>query len=55
VSDRLDQSDLTRRLEIPIILHLVQAGLSPFLERKLTGTTAPLRSLVEDQHARVRE
>jgi hypothetical protein len=45
--------DLTRRLEVPIILHLVQAGLAGFLERKLQGPPASLRALVEEQHARL--
>jgi hypothetical protein len=43
-------SDLTRRLEVPLVLHLVRAGLSEFLDRKLTGAPASLRMLVEEQH-----
>jgi hypothetical protein len=46
--------DLARYLEVPITLHLVRAGLGPFLERRLTGTAAPLRALVETQHRRSR-
>lgn len=43
-------ADLARRLEVPIILHLVRAGLSAFLERKLTGMPGSLLALVEEQH-----
>ena len=45
-------ADLTRRLEVPIILKMNKAGL-PFLERKLHGDAAPLRALVEEQHERL--
>ena len=38
------------RLKIAIVLHVVQAGLSPFLELTLIGRPVPLRSLVEDVH-----
>lgn len=44
--------DLTRYLEVPIVLHLARAGLGGFLERKLSGTPASLRTLVEEQHRR---
>jgi hypothetical protein len=44
------QQDLGRYLENPIVLRLVQAGLSAFLERRLVGTPAALRALVEAQH-----
>ena len=45
-------ADLARRLEGPIMLHLAQAGLSAFLERKLVGTPGSLRALVAEQHDR---
>jgi hypothetical protein len=45
-------TDLSFRMEVPIVLHLSRAGLGAFLERKLTGTPAGLRSLVEPEHAR---
>ena len=44
--------ELTRALEIPLILHLARAGLGELLERKLVGTPASLRALVEQQHTR---
>jgi hypothetical protein len=46
-------ADLTRRLEVPIILHLAKAGLSVLLDRKLQGPVAPLCDLVVDEHARL--
>jgi hypothetical protein len=49
LGDRMG-ADLTRRLEVPIILHLVRAGLSAFLERKLAGRPGSLLALVEEQH-----
>lgn len=45
--------ELARYLEVPIVLHLARAGLSVFLERKLAGTPASLRALVENQHRRL--
>lgn len=52
LGDRV-QADLARRLEVPIVLHLARAGLSGFLERKLTGTPGSLRALVREQQARL--
>jgi hypothetical protein len=48
-------ADLARPLELPIALHLARAGLGAFLERKLQDTPASLRTIVESQHARLRE
>ena len=47
--------DLARRLDIPIVLALVDAGLDKFLERKLVvhGERASLQSVVEEQHERL--
>ena len=45
--------DLERYLLNAITLHLAQAGLDEFLERKLAGASAPLAGLVEQQHRRV--
>jgi hypothetical protein len=55
-TDALQQragEDLARYLEVPIILHLAQAGFASFLDRKLTGTPYPLGDLVENQHRRI--
>lgn len=45
--------DLARYLENPIILHLSQAGIAAFLERRLVGRPASLRRLVEAQHRKI--
>lgn len=44
--------ELTRYLEVPIVLHLTRAGLGGFLDRKLAGAPPSLRSFVENQHRR---
>ena len=43
--------DRNRRLEVPIVLALVRAGLGAFLERKLVGhgPPVPLRDFVDEQ------
>ena len=40
------------RLDVPIVLHLARAGLSGFLERRLTGTPGSLRAIVAAEHTR---
>jgi hypothetical protein len=45
--------ELSRYLEAALCMHLSAAGLSSYLERKLVGTPAPLRALVDGQHRRV--
>lgn len=49
--------DLGRRLETPICLHLVRAGLAPFLASKLEphGPLAPLAVLAAEQHQTLRK
>jgi hypothetical protein len=51
LSERVGE-DLRRKLEIPLVLHLVQAGLTPWLERKLVvhGELISLRTFCEEQH-----
>lgn len=44
--------DLGRYLDAGITMHLAQAGLSAFLERKLAGVAPPLSTLIEQQHHR---
>lgn len=44
--------ELALHLEVPLVLHLARAGFGEFLERKLIGTPASLRALVEQQDAR---
>jgi hypothetical protein len=47
------QQDLARYLEVPIVIHVAErGGLTNFLERRLVGTPADLRALVEAQHRR---
>jgi hypothetical protein len=44
--------DLSRYLDVPIVLHLARAGLREFLESKFAGTPPPLRVTCENQHQR---
>ena len=50
--DERGGGDLDRYLEVPLILHLTHAGLGPWLDRKLQGTPAPLRTFCAEQHRR---
>jgi hypothetical protein len=45
--------ELGRHLDGALTLHLVRAGFSGLVERKLHGEAPSLRDLVADQHTRV--
>jgi len=45
--------DFAFSLDVPICMHLSEAGLSSLLERKLHGTPGSLRSLVADAHGKL--
>jgi hypothetical protein len=46
--------ELGRAVDILVARHLVQVGLAPWLERKLTGPApVALSDYVDEQHARV--
>ena len=48
--DEVVGRDLHRRLDLPVILAMTGAGLTPFLERKHTGQRPSLELLAREQH-----